>query len=111
MPEAESHHELLERLGLGRYKWVSDLMDSNRGVFPSPIHRVFPPHDPISGVVLALIYRDPNILKAHIVHNLQDLLSDPGYVLHIAERFRRSVNSLLKSLREGKAKATGTLTG
>ncbi len=100
MPEAEEHHKLLDKLGLSNYKWVSDLMDSNRGLLPSPIHRLAPPHDPLSGLLLTVAKRDLNVLKAHIVHNLQDLLSDPGYPIHVLDRVNRTLRKTMENMKK-----------
>ena len=101
MPEAEEHNKLLRALGLEGYEWVNELMDSNRGVFPAPVHRLMPPHDPLSGIALALFRRDVKALAAHVAHNLQDLLSDPGWPIHMADRLRRSARRALRALRGG----------
>jgi len=99
MPESIEHYRLLRKFGLEKYRWVSDLMDSNRGLLPSPVHRIAPPHDPLSGLLLTVLLRDPNVLKAHVIHNLQDLMWDPGWPLHMIDRFRRSLRKVLVNLK------------
>ena len=93
MPTIEEHDELFEKLGLGKYKWVNRVMDANTALF-GPAHRICPPHDPLSGILLALIKRDPKVALAHFIHNLHDFITSPGYFLYIGERMFRMLKQV-----------------
>ena len=101
MPPREVHDRVLEALGLGDYKIVNEIMDANTRIF-GPVHRFFFPHDPLSGLILFLMTGDINVLIAHIVHNLTDLLGDPIYWINYACHFIETTTTIAEKIRESQ---------
>jgi len=95
MPTIEEHNELFDKIGLSRYKWVNRVMDANTAVF-GPAHRICPMHDPLSGILLAIIHRDPKVAFAHFIHNVHDFVTSPGYFLYIGERIMRMFRQVMR---------------
>jgi len=84
MPANLIHKRIERALGLENYHWVSKVMDSNAPIF-GPGHRMMFPHDPISGVILAIMQKDPKILQTHLVHNIVDTFTNPTHLLNMVE--------------------------
>jgi len=105
MPPREVHDRVLEALGLGEYKIVNEIMDANARLF-GPAHRLFPMHDPVSGIVLFLMTGDIKVLIAHIVHNLTDLLGDPIYFINYARQIVETAMSIAEKVRILTARRT-----
>jgi len=90
MPNVNEHNKLFKKIGLEEYKWVNELMDSGAKLF-GPAHRAMPPHDPLSGLLLAFFKRDQKLMHAHILHNLHDLLTSPTHPTYVLEQMQRMV--------------------
>jgi len=83
------------------YEWVDELMDSNARMF-GPMHRLLPPHDPITGILLSIARGDPKILEQYVRHTVEDLVENPLYPISALRELDKSVRQGLRAMRRSR---------
>jgi len=81
-----------------KYGWVDELMDSNARIF-GPMHRMLPPHDPITGILLSIAKRDPRILEQYARHTMEDLVENPFYPISSLRELDKSMKQGLRAIK------------
>ena len=84
----------------GKYSWVDRFMDSGSSTF-GPLHRLLPPHDPLTGLILSALRNDPRIFAEYLRHYAEDLAESPTYPLYAFTKMGKQLKRMLEDI-EGR---------
>jgi len=74
MPDLIIHELLSKMLFNDPYTSAHGFFDAGKIICPSVIHRLFPPHDPLSAIIYSYFKNDLRVILVYIQHIIQDSL-------------------------------------